>query len=408
MGLMSDGLEKIVSLYNGYFVVIGIDCQNTVYVRDGDDMRLNCTGGNGVQVKWYIKDDLTSVLLTINAAINPNEPDFTVRLSVTYNEPPGQYTLVRTSFNNDTDSGVYSCKVGDPPYPTFSVRSPETLKMTVRKYPILLIILFQCYGLIQSVILPLEIEGGCGVAHKETKLQCSDITAANPQDVDWIGPPNGLSLLKSDGAPIDPIKHAVTIQTNAFFLIINDTDASDPWNVLVQLQISRLTSLLITDHIPPTPQVTVKDKDGKDVPGTFVDDSTVTGLVKRIVWKTTSSTVAATPTTESPPLSDGAIAGIIVGSLLFVGLVIGGGLVLYKKKIICVGSDETDQKKRTNKNRRLSNSKVRPTPEGQPSPKRVESPPVSRTDVQVNETGNTRTITVCESPVDTYQPAADR
>ncbi|KAL5021456.1 hypothetical protein ScPMuIL_000611 [Solemya velum] len=89
----------------------GIDCQSTVYVRDGDDMRLNCTGGNGVQVKWYINDRTSSVLLTINAAINPNEPDFTVRLSVTYNEPPGQYTLVRTSFNDDTDSGCTAAKL---------------------------------------------------------------------------------------------------------------------------------------------------------------------------------------------------------------------------------------------------------------------------------------------------------
>ncbi|KAL5020385.1 hypothetical protein ScPMuIL_003277 [Solemya velum] len=83
----------------------GIGCQSTVYVRDGDDMRLTCTGGNGVQVKWYIKNGIKDQLLSINAAINPNEPDFTVRLSVTYNEPPGQYTLVKTSFNNDTDSG---------------------------------------------------------------------------------------------------------------------------------------------------------------------------------------------------------------------------------------------------------------------------------------------------------------
>ncbi|KAL5020289.1 hypothetical protein ScPMuIL_003181, partial [Solemya velum] len=69
----------------------------------------------------------TDQLLTINAAINPNVPDFTVRLSVTYNEPPGQYALVRTSFNKNTDSGVYSCQVGldEPPYPTFSVRSPD-------------------------------------------------------------------------------------------------------------------------------------------------------------------------------------------------------------------------------------------------------------------------------------------
>ncbi|KAL5019456.1 hypothetical protein ScPMuIL_002348 [Solemya velum] len=127
MGLISDGLEIIVSLYNGYFVVIGIDCQSTVYVRDGDDMRLTCTGGDGVQVKWYINDGTTSVLLTINAVINPNEPDFTARLSVTYNEPPGQYVLVKTSFNKNTDSGVYSCQVGlkNPPYPTFSVRSPD-------------------------------------------------------------------------------------------------------------------------------------------------------------------------------------------------------------------------------------------------------------------------------------------
>ncbi|KAL5019957.1 hypothetical protein ScPMuIL_002849 [Solemya velum] len=105
----------------------GIDCQSTVYVRDGDDMRLTCTGGNGVQVKWYINDGTTDQLLTINAAINPNVPGFTVRLSVTYNEPPGQYALVRTSFNKNTDSGVYSCQVGldEPPYPTFSVRSPD-------------------------------------------------------------------------------------------------------------------------------------------------------------------------------------------------------------------------------------------------------------------------------------------
>ncbi|KAL5021748.1 hypothetical protein ScPMuIL_000903 [Solemya velum] len=219
---------------------------------------------------------------------------------------------------------------------------------------------------VQFLCVPVscDLSGECGVSGGQTRLVCS---GASPMPIDplltaWNGPGNIPTV--TGGIPVNS-SYSFEKETDKFYLVIENTNeyslgsyyCSDEFSTssycsIVMDNIQAMTcshedtgsgnQLGISMNYRPydvNPVITVKDPDGTAVSGSFADSGTVSGLVKQIQWRSTSSSlrggtytytvqktgtchlvndctgsieVQAPPASEPENLPDGALSGIRV------------------------------------------------------------------------------------------------
>ncbi|KAL5020500.1 hypothetical protein ScPMuIL_003392 [Solemya velum] len=151
--------------------------------------------------------------------------------------------------------------------------------------------------LLKSRKVTCDLSSGCGVVDGQTKLVCSG-RLTSPIDTlltGWVGP--GVTPLVTSGAPVNSL-YSVEIGTDRFYLVIKDT-VEDNLGSYHSLTCSHGKTgsgnqIGISVNYRPyqvTPIITVKDADQIAVSGYFVDSGTVSGLVKQIQWRSTSTSL---------------------------------------------------------------------------------------------------------------------
>ncbi|KAL5020493.1 hypothetical protein ScPMuIL_003385 [Solemya velum] len=169
---------------------------------------------------------------------------------------------------------------------------------------------------IETCALTCGLSGECGVVGGQTRLVCSGgITSPIIDDgMNWKGP--GNTPLVTNGNPVNS-SYSMETETDRFYLVIKDTiedtlgsyyckygfNTSPTCDIDVD-ELQALTcahggtnsgnQIEISVKYKPyqvTPVITVTDPSGIAVSGSFVGSGTVSGFVKQIQWRSTSTSL---------------------------------------------------------------------------------------------------------------------